>query len=107
MSTDSLVRTGRTTPETGHDLGEIETGSERDPLALRMLLPIDDAAARDESLAGTEHVVRLVGRALRSERRRGRAGHWSYGLHRHLALARLYRDERARLARLRRAVGRG
>lgn len=36
-------------------------------------------------------------RALRSERARGRAGHWTYDLNRHIGLAQAYRAETRRL----------
>lgn len=37
-----------------------------------------------------------LARALRMERQRGRAGHWSYDLNRHIALAQAYESERRR-----------
>lgn len=40
-----------------------------------------------------------LARALRMERQRGRAGHWSYDLNRHIALAQAYESERRRLVR--------
>jgi hypothetical protein len=52
--------------------------------------------------AAARRVVDTLERALRGERRRGRAGQWSYDINRHLALARALREERGRLARLRR-----
>ena len=77
----------------------------RDWRGLWMLLPIGEADARDTSVDGTKRVLRLLARALRSERRRGTAGHWTYSLQRHLALARLYREESARLRRMSRCQG--
>ncbi len=41
-------------------------------------------------------LARLV-RALRSERNRGRSGHWSYDLNRHIGLSQACRAERAML----------
>jgi hypothetical protein len=38
-----------------------------------------------------------LARALRSERNRGRAGHWTYDLNRHIALAQAWHAERRRL----------
>lgn len=52
--------------------------------------------ACDDSAAERRLVLRIA-RALRGERSRGRAGHWTYDLNRHLALAQAYRAERARL----------
>lgn len=48
----------------------------------------------DESPQGRRRVVARLARALRAERRRGVAGHWTYDLARHVELLRLYRLER-------------
>lgn len=42
-------------------------------------------------------LVARLARALRGERRRGRAGHWTYDINRHIALMQAYRAERARV----------
>jgi hypothetical protein len=42
-------------------------------------------------------VLGKLRRALRAERRRATSGHWSYDLHRHLALVSAYKAELARL----------
>ena len=42
-------------------------------------------------------IVHKLHRTLRSERRRGLAGHWTYDLARHAELLRLYREEVASL----------
>jgi hypothetical protein len=44
-------------------------------------------------------LIRLA-RGLRSERRLGRAGHWTYDVNRHIALAQAFRAERLALERL-------
>lgn len=44
-------------------------------------------------------LVRLR-KALREERRRGQAGHWSYDLNRHIALAEAHKTELSRLEAL-------
>jgi hypothetical protein len=49
----------------------------------------------DSSHAGRQRVVAKLRRALREERRRGIAGHWSYDLARHVELLRVYRQELA------------
>jgi hypothetical protein len=49
-----------------------------------------DAATRRALLA-------RLARALRGERNRGRAGHWTYDLNRHIALRQAYEAERALL----------
>jgi hypothetical protein len=51
---------------------------------------------------GTLHVIALLRKALRGERQRGHAGHWTYDLNRHVALVEALREERARLQILRR-----
>ena len=53
-----------------------------------------------EPIVGPQTLARLalmkLRRALRAERRRGLAGHWSYDLNRHLGLS-AYKGELARL----------
>jgi hypothetical protein len=51
----------------------------------------------DESPEGRRRVLVKLRRALRAERRRGLAGHWSYDLNRHLGLLSAFRGERALL----------
>jgi hypothetical protein len=58
----------------------------------------------DESNDGRRCVLAKLRRALRAERRRGRAGHWSYDLNRHLGLLSAYRGELALLERSERAT---
>lgn len=41
-------------------------------------------------------IVRELARRLRAERLRGRAGHWTYDLNRHIALWQAYAAERGR-----------
>jgi hypothetical protein len=52
---------------------------------------------QDFSAAGTSRILALLRKALRSERSRGRSGHWTYDLNRHLALAESLKAERAHL----------
>jgi len=49
------------------------------------------AARKKQNPADREALVTLLQKALKRERRRGAAGHWSYNEARHAALARLYR----------------
>jgi hypothetical protein len=42
-------------------------------------------------------ILARLARALRAERNRGRAGHWTYDLNRHIALKQAYLAERAAL----------
>lgn len=41
----------------------------------------------------TKRIVRRLADALRRERRLGRAGHWTYDLNRHIALAQAWKAE--------------
>jgi hypothetical protein len=56
----------------------------------------------DESLAGRRELLQKLRRALRAERRRGLAAHWSYDLNRHLALLSAYKGELYALAEIER-----
>lgn len=58
------------------------------------LIPVGPAEIADESQAGRERILAKLSRALRTERNRGRAGHWSYDLNRHLALSQAYAAEK-------------
>ncbi len=53
---------------------------------LPLLLPIWPAELADISAAGRERMIALLRRALRAERSRGLAGHWTYDLARHVQL---------------------
>jgi hypothetical protein len=50
---------------------------------------------QDQTLAGHERLLKLLRRALRLERQRGLAGHWTYDLARHASLLNAYRCELA------------
>jgi hypothetical protein len=47
----------------------------------------------DGSREGRERLLARLRSALRAERRRGIAGHWTYDLARHVELLRVYRTE--------------
>ncbi|MBR2536161.1 MAG: hypothetical protein IKE66_08845 [Hyphomicrobium sp.] len=64
---------------------------------LKRLLPMWPAELADLSLAGRRHIIRHLERALRAERRRGRAGHFAYSISRHAALIANCKQERAAL----------
>jgi hypothetical protein len=66
--------------------------------ALGRLLPLWPHELADESPQGRLRVVARLRKALRAERRRGLAGHWTYDLARHVELLRLYRAEAAALS---------
>ncbi|MEZ5900676.1 MAG: hypothetical protein AB7S74_02845 [Hyphomicrobium sp.] len=61
---------------------------------MQRLLPLWPRELEDLSLKGRRNVMHFLSRALREERRRARAGHWTYDLARHAALARHYKWER-------------
>jgi hypothetical protein len=65
--------------------------------AIARLLPLWPHEVEDRSEAGCRRLLARLARALRAERRRGLAGHWTYDLGRHAALLRLYREELAAL----------
>jgi len=60
---------------------------------------------RDPAVGAVERIVKLLRKALRAERRRGQAGHWTYDLTRHLALSDALKKEEARLAALHKTGG--
>ncbi len=63
---------------------------------LMRLLPLWPHEVSDRSPAGRRRLLAVLRRALRAERRRGLAGHWSYDLSRHAQLLAIYRLECAR-----------
>lgn len=63
---------------------------------LPRLVPVGPAEIADETPEGGRRILALLARALRSERRRGRAGHWSYDLNRHIGLRQAMLAETAR-----------
>ena len=66
---------------------------------LTRLLPLWPHELADTSLTGRQRLVMVLERALRAERRRGQDGHWAYDLARHASLCRIWKCERAALAR--------
>ena len=62
---------------------------------LPRILPLWPHELDDESLEGRRRILAKLRRALRAERRRGIAGHWTYDLARHVELLRVYRCELA------------
>ena len=67
---------------------------------LPRLIGLWPAEIQDRSAVTTLKILALLRRALRSERARGRSGHWTYDLNRHLALAEGLKAERAHLRAL-------
>ncbi len=70
---------------------------------LQRLLPLWPHELADLSLNGRRRILQFLARALREERRRCTAGHWTYDLARHAALARHMKWERGELEKLQRA----
>jgi hypothetical protein len=62
---------------------------------LARILPLWPHELDDETPQGRHRIVSKLQRALRMERRRGVAGHWTYDLGRHVELLRVYRHELA------------
>jgi hypothetical protein len=69
-------------------------------LYLPRVLAIGPDEIADPGEEAARRIVRRLAEALRSERARGRAGHWTYDLNRHVALIRAYKAERRRLVQL-------
>ena len=65
---------------------------------LPRLLPVTPEEVADDSPEARRRIVARLARALRAERNRGRAGHWTYDLNRHIGLRQAYAAERRRLA---------
>ena len=74
-----------------------ETGSWRDReerrAVITRLIPLWPSEVEDATVAGRLQLLAKLRRALRAERRRGLAGHWTYDLARHAELLRAYRKE--------------
>jgi hypothetical protein len=67
-------------------------------VALSRLLALWPHELDDESAEARARILGRLRKALRAERRRGLAGHWTYDLARHIELLRLYRAEVTDLA---------
>lgn len=57
------------------------------------LIPMPAHELAQPSPAQAQAILHMLARALRAERRRGRAGHWAYDPAKHLALKRAYGEE--------------
>jgi len=62
---------------------------------LPRVLPLWPHELDDETPEGRRRILARLRRALRAERQRGLAGHWTYDLARHVELLRVYRMELA------------
>lgn len=65
---------------------------------LPRLANIWPAELNDTSFGGRQRLIAKLKRALRQERQRGLAGHWTYDLARHSQLLAAYREEERALA---------
>jgi hypothetical protein len=75
-------------------------GDAGDPhLAISRLIGLWPHELADDSPAARHKVLAKLRRALREERRRGLAGHWTYDLARHVELLRVYREALAAFGR--------
>jgi hypothetical protein len=87
----------------GDGVGQDRTGGigpwSRDRLLPR-LIGIGPEEIADTSRAGRLAVLKRLLRALRGERMRGRAGHWSYSLDRHIGLVRAVAAERREIVEI-------
>lgn len=60
---------------------------------LPRLLPIGPNEIEGPEPETTQALLRKLARALRTQRRLARAGHWTYDLNRHMGLAEAWRKE--------------
>lgn len=65
----------------------------------RLIRAVPEEIAANDAETARAIIARLV-RALNGERRRGRSGHWTYDMNRHIALMQALAAERATLSRL-------
>jgi hypothetical protein len=65
--------------------------------ALGRVLALWPHEINDHTATGRQNILAKLRRALRAERRRGIAGHWTYDLARHIELLHVYRQELALL----------
>jgi Family of unknown function (DUF6477) len=66
---------------------------------LPRLIPVEPDRLADGSPENRRRIVAALARALRAERNRGRAGHWTYDLNRHIGLKQAYAAERRLVAK--------
>ena len=67
---------------------------------LGRLVPLWPNEINDTTILGRRRMCRLLMSALRRERQRGIAGHWTYDVSRHAALSKMLRRETNDLRRL-------
>ncbi len=64
---------------------------------LPRLIPVTAAEVEDDTIERHRVIIARLARALRAERNRGRAGHWTYDLNRHIGLKQAFAAEKQRL----------
>ncbi|SDB31151.1 DUF6477 family protein [Bauldia litoralis] len=64
---------------------------------LPRLIPMTCDQIADDTMETRRAILARLARALRAERSRGRAGHWTYDLNRHIGLRQAFEAERRRL----------
>lgn len=79
--------------------GSDGANSERTSELMR-LLPLWPHEIADTTPNGRRRLLALLRGALRAERQRGLAGHWTYDLSRHAQLLKLYRLECSKVAKV-------
>lgn len=72
-------------------------------LDLTQLIPLWPRQREDYSADGTLFIINMLRKALRSERNRGKSGHWTYSLFRHKALIDALAEEKKNLHKARMA----
>ena len=95
-----LTRTARTALRHSLEAGVAAYDRRR---MLPRLIGVGPDLIGDETPEGRRRILRMLGRALRGERCRGRAGHWTYSLDRHVGLVQAIRAEGRALAAQRRS----
>ena len=68
---------------------------------LPRLIPVEPKDLLDPRREARRAILAKLARALRAERNRGRAGHWTYDLNRHIGLRQAYAAERQLLSEAR------
>jgi Family of unknown function (DUF6477) len=68
---------------------------------LPRLIPLTPREVADTRPEARRAILARLARALRAERNRGRAGHWTYDLNRHIGLKQAYLAERRALGHAR------
>ena len=82
----NLPATNSCKPELKHRTSKQSKSAYQRGLDLIRLIPLMPNEVEDHSALGNAHIIAKIKSALRSERCRGRSGHWSYNLNRHAAL---------------------